>query len=83
MWWTREKIGEYFPVFSKDHPPLLDYLRTIKVLTQDKQQKLVNPYAKSKCSSYSCQTLFTLFTVVFLQQTMLVSRGHFISKFVH
>lgn len=28
----RERKGEYFPIYSADHPPLLDYL---------KQQKLI------------------------------------------
>ncbi|PSN35844.1 Lipase maturation factor 2 [Blattella germanica] len=31
-WWTREKVGEYFPIFSRDHPPLIDYLRKVKLL---------------------------------------------------
>ncbi|XP_069702878.1 lipase maturation factor 2-like isoform X1 [Periplaneta americana] len=31
-WWKREKVGEYFPIFSRDHPPLLDYLRNMKIL---------------------------------------------------
>jgi hypothetical protein len=38
-WWTREKVGEYFPVFSRDHPPLLDYLRNMKILTGASQQE--------------------------------------------
>ncbi|XP_054269593.1 lipase maturation factor 2-like [Macrosteles quadrilineatus] len=46
-WWTREKVGEYFPVFSKDHPPLLDYLRNLKMLSKDKHKAKVNPYAKN------------------------------------
>lgn len=32
-WWTREKVGEYFPIFTRDHPPLLDYLNNMKVLS--------------------------------------------------
>lgn len=32
-WWTREKVSEYFPIFSRDHPPLLDFLRHMKVLS--------------------------------------------------
>lgn len=32
-WWTREKVGEYFPIFTRDHPPLLDYLNSMKVLS--------------------------------------------------
>ncbi|BES88024.1 lipase maturation factor [Nesidiocoris tenuis] len=30
--WTKRKVGEYFPVFSKDHPPLLDYLKNLNIL---------------------------------------------------
>ncbi|KDR11021.1 lipase maturation factor 2-like [Zootermopsis nevadensis] len=37
-WWTREKVGEYLPIFSRDHPPLLDYLRNIKILTGASQE---------------------------------------------
>jgi len=37
-WWTREKVGEYFPIFSRDHPPLLDYLRNMKILTEASEQ---------------------------------------------
>jgi hypothetical protein len=38
-WWTRQKVGEYFPIFSRDHPPLLDYLRNMKILTEASQQE--------------------------------------------
>ncbi|XP_033338138.2 lipase maturation factor 2 [Megalopta genalis] len=34
-WWTREKIEEYFPTFSRDHPPLIEYLTRMKII-QDK-----------------------------------------------
>uniref|UniRef100_T1HC95 Lipase maturation factor n=1 Tax=Rhodnius prolixus TaxID=13249 RepID=T1HC95_RHOPR len=37
--WTRKKVGEYFPIFSKEHPPLLDYLRNLKILQDDKRKK--------------------------------------------
>uniref|UniRef100_A0A224X8N7 Lipase maturation factor n=1 Tax=Panstrongylus lignarius TaxID=156445 RepID=A0A224X8N7_9HEMI len=37
--WTRKKVGEYFPIFSKEHPPLLDYLRNLKILQDDKKKK--------------------------------------------
>lgn len=31
-WWIREKVGEYFPIFSRDHTPLLDYLGKMKIV---------------------------------------------------
>ncbi|XP_012286234.1 lipase maturation factor 2 [Orussus abietinus] len=40
-WWTREKVGEYFPIFSRDHTPLLEYLTKMKILT-DKPVPEVN-----------------------------------------
>ncbi|RZF35032.1 hypothetical protein LSTR_LSTR009624 [Laodelphax striatellus] len=43
-WWTREKVGEYFPVFSKDHPPLLDYLTNMNILSPRKST--VSPVIK-------------------------------------
>ncbi|XP_071440324.1 lipase maturation factor 2-like [Hetaerina americana] len=36
-WWWREKIGEYFPIFAKDHSPLLEYLKKLKIIGQDTQ----------------------------------------------
>ncbi|XP_034244722.1 lipase maturation factor 2-like [Thrips palmi] len=38
-WWTREKVGEYFPIFTRDHPPLLDYLNTMKVLSPSAKEE--------------------------------------------
>jgi len=38
-WWTREKVGEYFPIFSRDHGPLLDYLRKMKILPETPERK--------------------------------------------
>lgn len=46
-WWTRERVGEYFPVFSKDHPPLLDYLRNLKIISHEPVKTVVAPWAKS------------------------------------
>ena len=37
-WWTREKLGEYFPIFTRDHPPLLDYLSSMKVLSSSAKE---------------------------------------------
>nr|CAD7203946.1 unnamed protein product [Timema douglasi] len=33
-WWTREEVREYFPIYSRDHAPLLDYLRNLKILPE-------------------------------------------------
>ncbi|KAL0116070.1 hypothetical protein PUN28_011138 [Cardiocondyla obscurior] len=41
-WWTRERIGEYFPIFSKDHSPLLDYLTKIKIIQEKPGFKIAN-----------------------------------------
>ncbi|XP_046465996.1 lipase maturation factor 2 [Neodiprion pinetum] len=45
-WWTREKIGEYFPIFSKDHPPLLEYLSKMKIIQDKPDEQSVNPSLK-------------------------------------
>ncbi|GLV46648.1 uncharacterized protein CBL_11509 [Carabus blaptoides fortunei] len=31
-WWKRERMDEYFPVFTRDNPALVDYLRSVNVL---------------------------------------------------
>lgn len=47
VWWTREKVSEYFPVFSRDHPPLLDYLRNLKILSdRSPEARTVKPMWK-------------------------------------
>ncbi|KAJ9576239.1 hypothetical protein L9F63_006901 [Diploptera punctata] len=49
-WWTREKVGEYFPVFTRDHPPLIDYLRNMKLLPEsdsDSASNQVAPWLKA------------------------------------
>ncbi|XP_049810816.1 lipase maturation factor 2-like [Schistocerca nitens] len=45
-WWTRERVGEYFPIFSRDHPPLLEYLRNVKILTDSRKDPTVIPWLK-------------------------------------
>ncbi|XP_044736039.1 lipase maturation factor 2-like isoform X2 [Chrysoperla carnea] len=47
-WWTRQKVGEYFPVFTKDTVSLQDYLQSQKLLPANiKQvQSTVNPIIK-------------------------------------
>ncbi|KAK0163832.1 hypothetical protein PV328_002522 [Microctonus aethiopoides] len=46
-WWSREHVGEYFPIFSRDHPPLLDYLTKMKVLPDKTVVKVTNELLKS------------------------------------
>ncbi|XP_011865259.1 PREDICTED: lipase maturation factor 2-like [Vollenhovia emeryi] len=41
-WWTRERIGEYFPVFSHSHPPLIEYLTKMKILQEKPAVKVAN-----------------------------------------
>lgn len=41
-WWTRERVGEYFPIFTRDHPPLLDYLNSMKVLSPSSKERSPN-----------------------------------------
>jgi hypothetical protein len=43
--WTRQKVGEYFPVFSKDHAPLLDYLKNYKILSPEKGSEKLSLFA--------------------------------------
>ncbi|XP_068973628.1 lipase maturation factor 2-like [Bombus flavifrons] len=45
-WWTREKIGEYFPIFSHDHPPLLEYLSKMKIIQDKPTFKITNDSLK-------------------------------------
>ena len=49
-WWTREEVGEYSPMISKDDPPAIrEYLTNIGILKPpSKSQKSTNKYlAKS------------------------------------
>lgn len=46
-WWTRERVGEYFPIFSREHPPLLDYLTKMKVLPDKTVVKVTNEILKT------------------------------------
>ena len=41
-WWTRERINDYFPVFSRDHPPLIEYLTKMKILQDKPYPKVTN-----------------------------------------
>ncbi|XP_050457179.1 lipase maturation factor 2-like [Cataglyphis hispanica] len=41
-WWTREKEGEYFPIFSRDHPPFIDYVKKMKVIQDKPDFKIAN-----------------------------------------
>ncbi|XP_076239809.1 lipase maturation factor 2 [Calliopsis andreniformis] len=41
-WWTREKIEEYFPIFSHDHPPLIEYLSKMKIIQDKPAFKVTN-----------------------------------------
>ncbi|XP_011689704.1 PREDICTED: lipase maturation factor 2-like isoform X1 [Wasmannia auropunctata] len=41
-WWTRERIGEYFPIFSQSHPPLIEYLTKMKILQEKPAVKVTN-----------------------------------------
>lgn len=45
-WWTREKIGEYFPIFSHDHPPLIEYLSKMKIIQDKSIFKITNELLK-------------------------------------
>lgn len=51
MWWRREKVGEYFPIFTKDHAPLTDYLKSLNLIDSDEKiaadDKLVLPWIKT------------------------------------
>ncbi|KYM86213.1 Lipase maturation factor 2 [Atta colombica] len=42
-WWTRERIGEYFPTFSQNHSPLIEFLtKTMKILQEKPGFKVTN-----------------------------------------
>ncbi|KAK7870100.1 hypothetical protein R5R35_011080 [Gryllus longicercus] len=45
-WWTRSKQSEYLPIFSRDHPPLLEYLRKLKILSDEIKEPPVVPWLK-------------------------------------
>lgn len=45
-WWTREKVGEYFPIFSRDHPPLIEYLKKMKIIQEKSSPKITNEPVK-------------------------------------
>lgn len=51
-WWTREKVGEYFPIFSRDHPPLIEYLTKMKILQEKPSVKVANEPVKLILSNF-------------------------------
>lgn len=44
-WWIRERVGEYFPPYSKDSPALEDFLKARNLLPSSKVEE-VNPLWK-------------------------------------
>ncbi|XP_021963307.1 lipase maturation factor 2 [Folsomia candida] len=36
-WWTRKRDKEYMPIFSKDHAPLVDFIKNLGYLDKDVQ----------------------------------------------
>ncbi|XP_034944819.1 lipase maturation factor 2-like [Chelonus insularis] len=46
-WWRREKVGEYFPIFSCDHPPLLEYLKKLNIFQDEESIELTNQSLKN------------------------------------
>lgn len=49
-WWVREKVGEYFPAFSKDSPALIDFLKARNLLPTISKH-VVNPLWKQALDS--------------------------------
>ncbi|GJQ67169.1 hypothetical protein Trydic_g5709, partial [Trypoxylus dichotomus] len=49
-WWKRERVGEYFPVFSKDSAALQDTLKARNLLPTVSKQK-VHPIWKRALDS--------------------------------
>ncbi|XP_011501020.1 PREDICTED: lipase maturation factor 2-like [Ceratosolen solmsi marchali] len=41
-WWIRERINDYFPIFSRDHPPLVEYLSKKKIIQNKPYIKVMN-----------------------------------------
>jgi len=39
-------VGEYFPIFSRDHPPLIEYLTKMKILQEKSAIKVTNQTLK-------------------------------------
>ncbi|EFA12890.2 lipase maturation factor 2 [Tribolium castaneum] len=44
-WWVRQKVGEYFPAYTKESPALVDYLKARNLLPTSSKQT-VNPIWK-------------------------------------
>lgn len=68
-WWTREKIGEYFPIFSKDHQPLVEYLTKAKILQEkpgvkvsETMKLILDKLRWSVCSIEASLLLWGVFT---------------------
>ncbi|XP_014237440.1 lipase maturation factor 2-like [Trichogramma pretiosum] len=46
-WWVRERKNEYLPIFSRDHPPLIEYLTNMKVIiSSNNHPKVTNKTLK-------------------------------------
>ncbi|KAJ8669667.1 hypothetical protein QAD02_000926 [Eretmocerus hayati] len=47
MWWKRERVNDYFPIYSKDHPPLIEYLQKMKIFENKGNIKITNSTFKA------------------------------------
>ncbi|KAK2582003.1 hypothetical protein KPH14_002436 [Odynerus spinipes] len=46
-WWTRKKVEEYMPIFTRDHLPLIEYLSKMKIIQDEASLKITNERLKS------------------------------------
>ncbi|KAF6207882.1 hypothetical protein GE061_016331 [Apolygus lucorum] len=69
--WTRKKVSEYFPVFSKDHPPLLDYLKNLNIIG-DEGKEPQTPAGLAKALT-ELRGIFTRLEPQFLMLSLLIT----------
>ncbi|XP_058804278.1 lipase maturation factor 2-like [Phymastichus coffea] len=46
-WWKREVMSEYLPIYSRDHPPLIEYISKMKILQDKPNPKVTNTTFKA------------------------------------
>jgi len=69
-WWTRDKVREYFPIFSQTHPPLIEYLTKNKILqekpgfkaTNEPLKLILDNFRSLACKVESSLILWGIFT---------------------
>lgn len=79
-YWKREKVGEYFPIYSLDHGPMNSFLKALKILPAKKQtikKDILNDTLKSiRKQTYQLEGSFFLLGYLLIGFIIITFRKH-------